>query len=135
MIDFDTFVAWGISHDVMGAWDGSGSNKYFYKYNMNPKNKLKMGPVWDFDSIFGMKDNEHAAPWFQKSSYLPYLMKNTSFKKYYKQKYLKIAPSIESKMASALAKLKTIPGLEESRKLDAKDGLMITNHWMMKSKN
>ena len=120
LIDFDTFAAWGIAHDIMGTGDGSGSNRYFYKYNMNPENKLKMGPLWDFDSIFRIGDNKHAAPYYSKASYYPYLMKNSSFKKYYKKKYLKVAPSIEEKMKSVMEKLKTIPGLEESKKLDAK---------------
>ena len=87
---------------------------------MNPENKLKMGPLWDFDSIFKMKDNEHSAFWNPKVTYFPFLMKNNAFKNRYKQKYLEVAPSIEEKMKSVMEKLKTIPGLEESKKLDAK---------------
>lgn len=120
LIDFNTFIAWEIAHEIMGTWDSCGGNKYFYKYNMNPENKLKMGPLWDFDSIFKMKDNEHSAFWNPKVTYFPLLMKNNAFKNRYKQKYLEIAPSIEEKMKSVMEKLKTISGLEESKKLDAK---------------
>lgn len=48
-IDVKTFALWMIGHDVLGTGDGAGTNKYFVKEQEN--GLVKMGPMWDFDSI------------------------------------------------------------------------------------
>ena len=85
---------------------------------MDPKSKIKMGPLWDFDSLFLTKNNEHSAFWTFKSTYFPFLLKNSVFRKYYKQQYFAIAPTLEEKMTSVLENMKNIPGLKESWQLN-----------------
>ena len=118
LIDLKTFVAWELAHEFMGTNDGYGSNMFFYKQNMDPKSKIKMGPLWDFDSLFLTKNNEHSAFWTFKSTYFPFLLKNSVFRKYYKQQYFAIAPTLEEKMTSVLENMKNIPGLKESWQLN-----------------
>lgn len=119
-IDIDTFSSWLLAHEIMGSLDAGGSNKYFYKYNADKKNKLKMGPTWDFDSLFMMGDSEHSTFYSANFTYFPYLLKNKTFREAYKKKYFGIAPSIEEKMRVILEEARNISGLEESRQLDAK---------------
>ena len=55
-IDVDSFAGWLLAHDILGTYDAAGSNMYLYKYDMDKNDvtssKLKMGPLWDFDSVF-----------------------------------------------------------------------------------
>lgn len=119
VIDFDTFAAWELAHEFMGTMDGLGSNMYFYKYDMDETGaKLKMGPLWDFDSIFHVRDKEHPKIRFLNVTYFPFLLEDPAFRQYYKDKYFSIAPQLESKMHSVMEDLKNIPGLEESVSLD-----------------
>lgn len=59
-IEESSFVAWTLARDILGLRDGVGSNMYFYKYDYQPDNptasKVKMGPLWDFDSAFQTED-------------------------------------------------------------------------------
>ncbi|MBO4625794.1 MAG: CotH kinase family protein [Alphaproteobacteria bacterium] len=116
LVDLDSFIAWELAHDMMGTQDATGSNMFFYKQNDN--SKLKIGPLWDFDSIFMVKPNAHSVFWFTNTTYFPLLMNNQSVKDKYKAKYFAVAPSIEETMKSAMDKLKDIPGLQESFNLD-----------------
>ena len=50
-IDVDSFVDWILTHDILGTWDLSGSNTYLTKYDDSPESKVKLGPLWDFDTI------------------------------------------------------------------------------------
>lgn len=86
-IDLDSFATWIVVHDVIGTLDGAGSNMYFYKYDFdleNPtSNKIKRGPLWDFDSSFRVSDDwseihHHAA-------YMKQLFKLQSFHKAYRK--------------------------------------------------
>ncbi len=119
-IDIDTFALWGLAHEIMGTWDSAGSNIYFYKYSVNKKHKLKMGPLWDFDTLFQMKDHEHSRIYSEKMSYFTFLLRNPMFRNVYKQKYLSISKSLEEKMRIRLDTVQNIPGLEKSRELDSK---------------
>lgn len=55
-IDFNSFAAWLLGHDILGTEDAAGSNRYIYKYDFIQDDithsQLKMGPIWDFDDIF-----------------------------------------------------------------------------------
>lgn len=48
-IDVKSFALWFIGHDVLGTGDCAGSNKFLVKES--EKGLVKMGPMWDFDSI------------------------------------------------------------------------------------
>ena len=117
IIDFDTFASWLLAHEIMGTFDSYGSNMFFYKYSSDASSKIKMGPLWDFDSIFDTKYNEHSGFWTQKTTFLPLLLQMPDFRKYYKEKYFSIAPDVENKVLAILENLKRIPGVKESYKL------------------
>ena len=112
LIDFDTFAGWGLAHEMMGTMDGYGSNAFFYQYDKN--SKLKMGPLWDFDTILSNPSDKKATFLSAKTTYVPLLLEIPGFREFYKNKYFAVAPSIEQKMKSVLEKLKDIPGLEQS---------------------
>ena len=78
-IDFDSHINWLLAHELLGTADGSGSNMFFYQYDMSPISKLKMGPLWDFDSTLSMVTNRHSSFWYYESTYLPFLLKSPKF--------------------------------------------------------
>lgn len=49
-IDVESFAAWVLAHDILGTFDAGGSNMYVLKKDTTPDTKLKMGPLWDFDT-------------------------------------------------------------------------------------
>ena len=56
-IDLESFATWILTHDLIGTSDGVGSNIYltkdsFFDGEERYDSKLKMGPLWDFDSLF-----------------------------------------------------------------------------------
>ena len=140
LIDFDTFTAWILAHELMGTSDGFGSNMFFYRKNMAPASKLKMGPLWDFDSMFDNDDDKHSAFWSYDSTYFPLLINNPIFMNHYKNKYLAVVSSVEKNLRDDLEKLANIPGFEESYNIergnlrnpdflkDTIDGLMMRLH-------
>ena len=74
-IDLDSFVDWYLIHEVGKSVDAYGYASVFFSYV--PGEKIKMGPIWDFDLSYGNADynqksfvptgnwiNEH--PWFER---------------------------------------------------------------------
>ena len=126
MVDFDTTAAWLLAHELMGTTDGFGSNKFFYQTSMSEDSKLKMGPLWDFDSMF--RDNlffkwtseDHSSFVVQNTTYIPRLLSNDNFRDAYKKKYFEVVPTIEKTMREAMNKLKDIAGLENN--IGSEDG-------------
>ena len=121
LIDMDSWASWLLAQELMGNWDVAGSNIFFYKQDNKQTSKWKMGPLWDFDRIFIVKDNEHTDFYSRNTTYFPLLwFFNKNFKTAYAKKYFSVVGSIEEKMRSALEDVKKIDGLEESRILDSK---------------
>ena len=118
LVDLDMFASWLLAHEIMGTSDGFGSNMFFYQKNFNKGTKLKMGPVWDFDTMFFEPMGGHSKFWALNSTYFPRLLEKPEFRSLYKKKYFDIVPSVEAAMKSELEKLKDIPGLNESMKID-----------------
>lgn len=56
LIDEDSFASWILARDILGNRDGNGSNIIFYKKSTDSDDKLVMGTLWDFDSIFDVED-------------------------------------------------------------------------------
>lgn len=50
-IDVESFAAWVLAQDILGNFDGFGSNIFMTKYDNTPNSKIKMGNLWDFDAI------------------------------------------------------------------------------------
>lgn len=48
-LDIESFVNWQMAHDILGTYDGAGSNIYFTLYD--DTSKVQMVTLWDFDTI------------------------------------------------------------------------------------
>lgn len=130
-IDFDTFASWVMVRDIMQTGDGGGSNMYYYLNTFDrhdyASNKLKMGPVWDFDA--GMKASEYwhhgAQEWStqhtSKFILFPYLFDLPEFRKVYAQKWAGVSSRLRRDFSLKLDDFYEKEGeaIEESRKLDA----------------
>ncbi len=51
-IDVESWVRWILAHDILGTKDAEGSNLYLTLYDNAENTKFKLGPLWDFDTIF-----------------------------------------------------------------------------------
>lgn len=52
--DVDSFIEWCLSNEIVKNSDSANfSSVYFYK---SSGEKLKMGPIWDFDTAIGNND-------------------------------------------------------------------------------
>ena len=121
-IDYESFAKWILIHDILGTDDAAGCNRFLYKYDFDIKNpyssKLKMGPVWDYDSSFRSDDwsTIHTTDnWF----YYSLLFKREDFKSVYinlwKQVRQNILIELEDKLNLFLDKYERV--FDESMKL------------------
>ncbi|MBQ8990586.1 MAG: CotH kinase family protein [Prevotella sp.] len=60
-IDIDSFVRWILGRDILGGWDGTGSNIFLTKYDNTDSSKVMMANMWDLDGIFLMNNDWDAA--------------------------------------------------------------------------
>lgn len=122
-IDYPSFATWILTHDILATSDVVGSNMYYYKENYNINNiyatKLKMGPLWDFDSSFRGNEYTWTAYHDQNISYFPQLFKRKKFIETYQNIYKSIRPSIISHMKEYCQKIEDSYSstFEESMKL------------------
>ena len=115
-IDFDSHINWLLAHELLGTQDGFGSNMFFFKEN--PNGKLKMGPLWDFDSCVAWQKYDHSKFWTTESTYLPFLLENQDFKRQYFERYFTVVSTFEPTIRALLEKLRNVPGLKDSWILD-----------------
>ena len=120
LIDFETFATWALVHEILGTTDGLGSNMFFYQASVGKKTKLKMGPLWDFDSSYPRHEKMRSVFWSATGTYLPYLLKFPEFEGFYRKKYASLVDTIQETIDSVVQDLRNIPGLEESAILDGK---------------
>ena len=120
LIDFETFATWALVHEILGTTDGLGSNMFFYQASVGKKTKLKMGPLWDFDSSYPRHEKMRSVFWSATGTYLPYLLKFPEFEGFYRKKYASLVYTIQETIDSGVQDLRNIPGLEESAILDGK---------------
>ena len=52
-IDVESCARWLLAHQLLGSKDGAGSNLYLIR--RDGQSELEMGPLWDFDSSFGIQ--------------------------------------------------------------------------------
>lgn len=50
-LDVKSFASWSLAHDILGSYDGHGSNLFLTKYDNTPNSKVMMANLWDFDVI------------------------------------------------------------------------------------
>lgn len=58
-LDVESFASWSLAHDILGSYDGHGSNLFLTKYDNTPGTKVMMANLWDFDVIM-MTENDWA---------------------------------------------------------------------------
>ena len=52
-IDVESCARWLLAHQLLGSKDGAGSNVFLLW--RNNQSKFEMGPLWDYDSLFGIQ--------------------------------------------------------------------------------
>lgn len=124
-IDLPMFARWIIAHDVLNSADEAGTNMYVYKNDFDEadptSSKLKMGPLWDFDSAF--KNPDDAGKWskLHESSYFYYaeLFKHEDFRKAYTDAWAEIKPGLLDNVKAGFNELKSAYGqsIDESMEL------------------
>lgn len=123
-IDVESFANWLLTHDLLGTWDSNGSNIYYYKYDLNPENplstKMKLGPAWDFDSIYQEVDKWPGIH-TQDIAHFDLLMEFDSFRSVYESRWEEISPVVCQQLEEILEEIEDSYGdaLQESWELDA----------------
>ncbi|MBQ9333200.1 MAG: CotH kinase family protein [Lachnospiraceae bacterium] len=107
-IDEESFAKWLLVRDVMGEGDPVGANVYYYKFDFDPENpttsKLKMGPVWDFDTMYGSGD-EWCGNRLYGVTYFETLMMDEEFRDIYTDQWNKLKPELSEGIAAAFDEL------------------------------
>ena len=106
-IDVDSWAKWLLAHDILGTWDGGGSNMYLTKFDNTESSKLMMANLWDFDSNHWMVDTwagQHG-PYMYFSELLG--NKNETFKNTYKALWSDLSPYIFKEMEDFLTEFET----------------------------
>ncbi len=102
-IDMDSWIAWILAHDILGTIDSRGSNMYLYKEDdaLYGSGKLKAGPLWDFDAIYGLND-KWASVHREKCYYYAWLFEHGSFASDYVEHWKQVSRTLVSEMDSYL---------------------------------
>lgn len=126
-MDIESFVAWIMVWDLMGGTDAIGSNMYYYIYDLDPSdptsNKLKMGPLWDFDGSFPEYADAYAIQHNYETPsglYFNELFNYEQFNIAYRDKWNQIKDRLVPELRDTLMDLYNEQGqqLNESRTLD-----------------
>lgn len=113
-IDLNTFSAWICVQDYLDIADTGGSNIYFYLNDLpsgeKPTSRLKMGPLWDFDSSFGWPGDlmigEHLSGYHSiPFTFFPKLFRNNAFLETYRSRMDEIRISLYDSCSSLLTSL------------------------------
>ncbi len=104
-IDEDSFAKWLLVRDIMGEGDPLGANVYYYKRDFDPQDptssKLKMGPLWDFDTMCG-SPGEWCGNRKRGVTYFEELMKQEDFRALYTCLWDEISPDLVSYISGEL---------------------------------
>ena len=124
-IDLSMFARWILAQDIMNMGDVLGTNMYIYKYDFDEESptstKLKMGPLWDFDTVF--KYPEQSDDWsaIHNGTYFYWqeLFKRPDFINEYINVWNEVKGSLLDNVVNGFDKLKTTYGnsLAESMEL------------------
>lgn len=123
-IDEASFAAWLLTRDIMGDGDPAGANMYFYKYDFDPRNptssKVKMGPLWDFDSAYITTDEWAYIRTIPQRHFIQ-LLDTDSFNQLYVKTWQDVSETLFDRISQHLTQLYEKQGaaLDESRALDA----------------
>ena len=90
LVDIDSFVDWYLINEIAKNNDAKFISSCYM--TLIPGQKLKMGPIWDFDIAFGninFNDNEKAEGfWIKNSSWIKMMFRSDEFVKKVKERFL-----------------------------------------------
>lgn len=82
-VDYPSFARWILIHDILGTSDAAGSNMFLYKESMDPASPylspLRMGPTWDYDTVFMVDEQHFATIHTNDLFYFPQLFRKPGF--------------------------------------------------------
>lgn len=101
-IDLESFASWLLAQDILGNYDGHGSNIIMTKYDDTPQSKIKMANLWDFDAIMktpGELSNSHFIFYYGTLMVHP----DQIFSKVYRNKWKSLSSTLVHEMKSFLS--------------------------------
>jgi len=89
-IDFDSFIDWYLINEIGKSVDAYGYASVFFSYV--PGEKIKMGPIWDFDLSYGNADYNPQAfyptgNWINEHPWIERLLEDDYFKQKVIERY------------------------------------------------
>lgn len=112
-IDLASFAGWTLGQDILGTFDGCGSNMFLYKKDYVPAHptstKLKLGPLWDFDSNYRTQDEwsaQHGIDHF----YVKKLFERPDFLSVYADKWEEIKGTLHEEVMNEIKALRETDG-------------------------
>lgn len=104
-LDMRTFAKWMLTHDLLASWDSGGSNMYMTKYDNTSSSKMRMGPVWDYDSIFWSREkyktDTFARIRYEGHFYMSYLAEDADFQRLYREEF----NAVKNKVRTSVSEL------------------------------
>ena len=105
-IDLRSLAAWTLAHDILGTYDAGGSNIFLTKYDDTKESKIKMGPLWDFDTIM---DERRLDDWSSIHQWKEFMISDlfsntnrTPFVEVYTELWKEVAPSVITTISDSL---------------------------------
>lgn len=118
-LDLHSFAGWTLSRDVLGQADGGGSNMFFYIRDRESDPKLRMGPLWDFDSV-RVFENGWSAMHSSEGTFTSYLWSYEEFNQEYVEMWIEKRDVILEEVENHLRRLEdSCVAIDQSRILDA----------------
>lgn len=105
-IDKNSFARWVLTHDILGTWDGAGSNIFMYKYDNTDTSKIFMSSPWDFDSNYMIGSVDWASQHFGTRGYYDILFQHPDFYEYYRLLWHKLSDNFIEKISEQFAYLR-----------------------------
>ncbi len=93
-ISLESFARWLLAHDILGTADGGGSNIFLTKADSTANTLLKMGPLWDADSVCTSQPKRFSAQHGANYTFFGDLNGKSIFTKCYRELYAQYADKI-----------------------------------------
>ena len=120
-IDKESFARWILTHDILGTWDGGGSNIFMYKYDNTDTSKIFMSSPWDFDSNYMVGADAWSIQHNNKRAYIEMLFQHEDFYNYYKQLWKNVSNNLINHLSEIFQNFETTQGssINLAREYDA----------------
>lgn len=106
-IDVPSFVNYLLAHDILGTFDGAGSNTFLTKYDNTASSSFCMLTLWDFDTIM-RQDGGWSGIHYAREFWYPRLLDNqdTTFLRAYIDRWDEIKDTLPQQMEEWLEEYK-----------------------------